>query len=402
MHTPNIASPHRLVSLDIFRGLTVMFMIIVNNPGTWQFVYPPLCHAQWNGLTPTDCVFPFFVFILGMSIPFALTSSYISPPSSQTYWKILTRTLQLFALGLLINVFPKSPIELSLSHLQALFSLEHIRIMGILQRLAIVYGCCSLIFLHTHTTQRIILSLSLLIFYSLALLYWPYAVNIDGKEEWLQGMLLPGNNLSAYVDNLILGKNHVLYPTQGKLPFDPEGLLSTLPAIVTGVIGLEFGNAIQRSAKRSFNLVLLSLLGGVLILAGATFTPLFPLNKTLWSTSFVLVTSGLSILCFMLLYLIFESYRINISLNILKNFGHHALYYFVLSVFLAKLFLMIQTPSGNLREVIFNQFFSHFASLKLGSFAYSLFFLILCYNVKKFHSVIFSSNAIKFLFPKLN
>src|ERR1044071_1172510 len=205
----------RLVSLDVFRGITIAGMVLVNNPGTWEHIYWPLEHASWNGWTPTDLVFPFFVFIVGVSIPLAFAKRLESGGSTRDlYLKIIKRTLIIFAIGLFLNGLPY-------------FSLAEYRIPGVLQRLAVCYFFASIIFLNTKVRTQIAIALGLLIFYWLL-------VRLVPAPGFAAGDLTREGSLPSYIDRVVFGK-HVW--AQARV-YDPEGLLSTIPAISTALIGV--------------------------------------------------------------------------------------------------------------------------------------------------------------------
>ncbi|MEP6787296.1 MAG: heparan-alpha-glucosaminide N-acetyltransferase domain-containing protein, partial [Acidobacteriota bacterium] len=212
--------PDRLLSLDVFRGLTIAAMVLVNEPGTWSAVYEPLTHSEWNGATPADWVFPFFLFIVGISIALALGKQADEGKAGRTiHFKIIRRSILLFALGVLLEIFPFYNIWTA-----AWFDPSTLRIMGILQRIAICYLVASLIFLHTNWKRQTVIVLVIL------LVYWALMtlINVPGCE--VTTLNDRACNLAAYIDQTILGANHIW--EQSKV-LDPEGLLSTLPAIAT-------------------------------------------------------------------------------------------------------------------------------------------------------------------------
>ena len=264
----------RLLSLDVFRGLTVALMILVNNPGDWGHIYAPLDHAEWNGCTPTDLVFPFFLFIVGVSISFAFQGKLAD---SKTVIKIFTRSLKLFSLGLFLSLFPK-------------FDISVVRIPGVLQRIAMVFLVCSLLFLFTkNRTQQIIFAF-ILIGYWILMTFIPIPDFGPANFE-------PEFNLGAYFDRLILGTAHLYKVAK---TWDPEGLLSTIPSIATGLSGVLTGTWLQRKDKEvTEKIIYMYLLGCLCMALGWAWDATgFPINKSLWTSSYVLWTSGLA-LCFL-------------------------------------------------------------------------------------------------------
>ncbi|MFL6375566.1 MAG: acyltransferase family protein, partial [Pyrinomonadaceae bacterium] len=273
-------SDSRLVSLDVFRGITIAAMIIVNEPGTWDAVYPPLLHAEWNGATPADWIFPFFLFIVGVSIAFAFGKYQTEDAGAAVYAKIARRTILLFGLGLLLNIFPIYNIWTGLW-----FEPSHVRIMGVLQRIAICYAVAALIFLWTRwRTQVVIFTVLLLGYWALlALVAPPGCTPADAVDA--------ACDLAGYVDRTVLGLNHIWNQSQ---VVDPEGLQSTLPAIGTTVLGL-LARQWLRSETAENKKVLWMLGGGAALFAlGWLWSLSFPLNKTLWTSSYVLYTGGLA------------------------------------------------------------------------------------------------------------
>lgn len=261
----------RLISLDVFRGLTIAGMIIVNDPGSWSHVYPPLLHAPWHGITPTDMVFPFFVFIVGVSITLAYTKRMAQGiDRKKVITKILRRSLIIFALGLFLALFPR-------------FNFANIRIPGVLQRIALVFLACSLLFINTNWKTQARVGAGLLIGYWLLMCFVP----TPGLGKVL---LEPGQNLAAWVDSLLI---------PGRLwqgTWDPEGLLSTLPAIATGITGMLTGHLLVSKLSQDRKLIWLFSLGFLAFVVGSIWNWVFPINKNLWTSSYVLYTSGLAAL----------------------------------------------------------------------------------------------------------
>ncbi len=294
----------RLISLDALRGLTIVAMIIVNSPGSWSHVYAPLLHASWHGITLTDLVFPFFLFIVGVSIALAFTKRVESgAPKKQLYRTLLIRTLKIFALGLFLNLWPG-------------FDLDEIRIAGVLQRIAIVFGVCSILFLNTKWKQQLWIGVGILVCYwgILALVpvpldetnamaiesgaverSWGTMVDVDvvaQGENSLKANYEPGTNLTAWIDRTFMpGK---LYETS----WDPEGLFSTVPSIATGIFGMLIGTLIVRLKDPYGRVSWVFLIGFTTLCGGIALGWFFPVNKNLWSSSYVLLAGGFATLCF--------------------------------------------------------------------------------------------------------
>lgn len=278
--TTNAASaPQRLIALDVFRGLTIALMFTVNNPGTWAFIYDPLEHAKWHGWTPTDWVFPFFLFTVGVSAWFSLKRYQDSSAPRDVYVKIIKRGIMIFLIGLGLNLF-----------LNSLSSFENLRIMGVLQRIGIAYLIGSLICVAFSQRTVAIIGGVILIGYWLMMKYgsdptYPFGLH-DGTK-----FLGVENNVVTVFDNWVLGKSH-LYKGYDGIPFDPEGLLSTLPAIVTVILGFFTGKLIDSKPDR-MDLVKNMLLYGVGALGVGWLMNLeFPINKPIWSSSYVIFMAG--------------------------------------------------------------------------------------------------------------
>ena len=264
-----VKNSSRLVSLDIFRGLTVAFMIIVNTPGSWNYVYPPLRHAKWHGCTPTDLVFPFFLFIVGVSMWYSL-KKYVHEINSGSILRIFRRMLTIFAIGLLLAIFPYFGRDYST-----------LRIMGVLQRIALAYGIGALLCL---TIKRDFLWIMVAV---ILLLYLALLAFLGGADPYsLEG------NLTLKIDPVIIGINHI-YKGFG-IPFDPEGLLSTIPAVGTVIIGYYTGELIGKGSASGKTVLKLLLFGAAAAGLGLLWSMVFPINKPLWTSSYVLYSAGLA------------------------------------------------------------------------------------------------------------
>jgi predicted acyltransferase len=257
---------NRYLALDVFRGITIATMITVNNPGSWAHIYAPLRHAAWHGCTPTDLVFPFFLFIVGVSMFFSF-SKYENKLDGKSLFKIAKRTALIFIIGLFLNSFPQWQQDFS-----------KLRILGVLQRIALAYGLGSIIVLSARKSWLPYISAIIL------LAYWGILYFFGGTEPYS----LEGNAATGF-DKLLLGENH-LYKGFG-IPFDPEGFLSTIPAIVTVILGYMAGSVITTVERTKLPLRFL-LLGAAGIGAGLLWSLVFPINKPLWTSSYVLYTAG--------------------------------------------------------------------------------------------------------------
>ncbi|MCB0638991.1 MAG: DUF1624 domain-containing protein [Lewinella sp.] len=303
----------RLVSLDIFRGLTIAAMILVNNPGSWSTVYPPLLHADWHGVTPTDWIFPNFLFIVGVAIALAIGQRRERGADRRALIrKILWRTLLIFAIGVFLNGFPY-------------FRLGSIRIPGVLQRIALVYGAAALLFVYCTPRQLFWVAVGCLLGYwalmSLVPVPGGFPPNLD-----------PETNLGAWLDRLLL--NGHLW-SQSKT-WDPEGLLSTLPAVATGLSGVLTGVWL-RTEKGHFEKVAgMMVIGAILLALSFIWDLAFPINKKLWTSSYVLYTSGVALLMLGSIYWLVDIKESRWWTKPFVVYGMNALFVYVLSVFIAK------------------------------------------------------------------
>jgi len=311
----------RFLSIDAFRGLTMAAMILVNNPGSWSHVYPPLRHAEWHGWTPTDLVFPFFMFIVGMSMTFSFGRRLREGVASAgLYGKILKRAAILFGLGLFLNLFPS-------------FSFAGLRIPGVLQRIALGYLFGSLIYLKTKPGLRTGVSILLLLVYTALLKLSP----VPGYGP---GILEPAGNLPGYVDTQLMA-GHLYKPD-----FDPEGLLSTIPAIVTVLLGTMLGDALRSSRTIVRKTMGIFFAGVPLTVAGLLLQPYLPINKALWTPSYVLFTAGMALLVFGVGFILIDILEWRLWAKPFFILGSNAILVFVGSSLLADILGLIRIPSG--------------------------------------------------------
>jgi len=274
-YTVSVHRP-RLTSLDVLRGLTILGMIVVNNQGDGSHVLPSLGHAHWHGITVADLVFPFFLVIMGVSMAISFAKRRPS------LIKVLRRTALLFALGFFLNAFPH-------------FHPAEVHIMGVLQRIALVYLATALLILYVPGKAQLATGAALLVGYFGLMTLVP----VPGHGA---GVLTPDGNLAGFIDRALLGAKHVY----GNGPYDPEGLLSTLPAIVTALIGFWAGDWIRQQPVSSAVAKRLTTAGLALALAGAAWAPLFPINKKLWTSSYVLFTGGCALILLAITYQLVE------------------------------------------------------------------------------------------------
>jgi len=340
----------RLISLDAFRGFTIAAMIMVNNPGSWSYIYPPLEHAEWNGLTPTDLIFPFFIFIVGVSIVLAYTKRLNAGiPKGPMYRKILIRSLKIFAVGILLWLFPR-------------FSFESVRIAGVLQRIAIVFLVSALLFLNTKWKTQAIIAAALLVGYWLVMVLIP-------TPGYGEVMLEPGANIAAWIDSKFL-PGYMWQKT-----WDPEGILSTLPAIATGVTGMLAGHLIISKMEQERKLVYLFTLSFFAFVAGFFWGYIFPLNKNIWTSSFVMVTSGLAGMTLAASIFVVDILGRTRFTKPGIIFGSNAIAVYVLADVWRLPFYSWEI-SGDSLNVHWMNMFEHLGwSMKFGSFTYAMLFI---------------------------
>ncbi len=330
-----IPKSERLLSLDIFRGITIMGMILVNNPGSRSAVYSPLQHARWFGCTPTDLIFPFFIFITGVTTVFSLGRYKDAGIKADVYLRVLRRSLILFFLGLFYDGFPY-------------FDLSTIRIPGVLQRIALVYFFTSLIFLHFKREHILYVIIALL------LGYWGLMTLVPVPGTGTPS-LEPSANLGAWLDRLLLDGHLWAFSKT----WDPEGLLGTLPAIGTSLIGLSAGYLLNSSTDKAIKTVRLFLYGTLLMALGYIWNFWFPIGKSLWTSSYVCLTGGL-----VLLFLGFCFWTIDVNnkkwwIKPFHIMGTNAIAAYFLSSLVAKCLYLIKTTdtAGNtvvLKDMIYN------------------------------------------------
>lgn len=354
MTESKINTSKRLMSLDAFRGFTIIGMIIVNTPGSWEYVFPPLRHAEWNGLTPTDLVFPFFLFIVGVSIVLAYSKRLkTNAPKGELVKKIIKRSILIFAWGVGLNL------------LGAQF--EHFRIPGVLQRIAIVFLVCSLLFLYTSRKTQIWTGIGLLVgYYLLMMIVWVPDVGA--------GVLLPGKNLAAWVDSMTIP----FYMYQGS--WDPEGLLSTLPAIATGITGMMAGHIVVSEKKIEDKVILLFVYGFFMTMIGEVWGWVFPINKNIWTSTYVLYTSGLASMTWAVLIWIMDIKGYQRWAHFGVVFGMNAITAYVLSYIFQIPFTWFPVKNGETLQTLYMKGLIDAGMMpELASMIWAVLFTTLCF-----------------------
>lgn len=346
----------RLASLDAFRGLTIAGMILVNDPGSSQYVYPPLRHAEWHGWTPTDLVFPFFVFIVGVSISLAISrKKEEGAGKGDLYLKIVKRSVLIFALGMLLRLIPH-------------FDFASVRIPGVLQRIALCYLFAALLYLHLGSKSR--LGVAVLILAG----YWAI-MKLVPVPGYGAGVLDYQGNLVSYVDLKILA-GHLYEPA-----FDPEGILSTFPAIVTALLGTLAGDWLRTTRRPATKTIGLLTSGVMLTALGLILHPYFPINKKLWTSTFVIFTAGAALLLLALLYVLIDGLGWKRWATPFFIFGTNAIAAYVGSSLMVKLLTLVKVSSEGQTITplawVYQHLFVPWAGNLNGSLAYAVCYVLL-------------------------
>ncbi|MEP6820279.1 MAG: DUF5009 domain-containing protein [bacterium] len=362
--TNNSTTTDRLISLDVFRGITIAGMVLVNNPGTWSSIYWPLDHAEWNGWTPTDLIFPFFLFIVGVAIPLAFARRIESGGSKRDlYWKVVKRTLIIFALGefLAIQINPdRSPY----------IHFDTIRIPGVLQRIAVCYLFAAIIFLTTKIRTQVIIAIALLV------IYWLLMTRLHAPG-FATGDLSKEGSLASFVDRSVFGP-HIW--RQGKV-YDPEGILSTIPAIAITLFGVLTGQWLRTTKSQYEKVTGLFVVGAACVVIGWCWNPFFPINKSLWTSSYVFFTGGLALEFLALCYWLIDIKKYQRWAKPFVVFGVNAIVLFFGTGVMARVMGLIKLPWGDrqisLQGWIFQKLFIPWAAPINASLAFAICFILL-------------------------
>lgn len=363
----------RFYSLDVFRGATVALMILVNNPGSWSHIYPPLEHASWHGLTPTDLVFPFFLFAVGNAFAFVIPK--LESAGAANFWKkVIKRTLLIFFIGVFLNWFPFIKYDTDGHIITKPF--ETLRILGVLQRIALCYFFASIIIFYCKVRGAFVISAFIL------LAYWFLCIATNPSDPFsIQGWF------GTKTDMNILGEKH-MYHIDG-MAFDPEGLMSLPAAIVQVIFGYLAGNYIITKGKTHEMLNGIFVAGCVLVFTGFCWDMAFPINKKIWTSSYTVYTTGLALLVLGLMMHIIEFRKGKGRWSrFFDVFGKNALFIFVLSGLLPRLLALIRIPAGTGNDgnpkylTPFAWFYEHvcmplFTDPRNASLLYALCFIIM-------------------------
>jgi predicted acyltransferase len=360
--TASAPSSARLLSLDLFRGATIALMILVNDPGDHSASYWPLEHANWNGWTPTDLVFPFFLFIVGVAMAFSFTSRFERGESrSRLLEHALRRGALLFALGVFLNGFPNH------------YQLDHWRIYGVLERIAICYVLTSVLELWTGWRAQLTVALACLAGYWVLMRFVP--VPGFGIPTHDMPLLDPDRNLAAWLDRKLL-MGHLYEGTR-----DPEGVISTIPALATCLAGLLTGKWLKTANSPARKARGMAVIGVMAIAAGRTWHLWFPINKKLWTSSYVIFTAGLALICLAACYWLVDAKRHRgWWTKLIVVFGTNAIAAYFFSEVLAKLIESIRLASGStIQEFLYQHFFQPLASPQNASLLYALVYVAFCW-----------------------
>lgn len=365
----------RMISLDVFRGLTVGLMILVNNPGSWSHIYGPLRHAKWHGWTPTDLVFPFFLFIVGVAMALSFGKRMEAGADvAALKKKVWSRGAIIIGLGLFLNGFPfniplNAQMAADFEFLDIFRRFTTLRYWGVLQRIGLCYLISGLIILHFPKTRDRLLAVGVLI------LIYEFFMRVPLVTGWGGGSFELQDNFIRYIDILIFGEAH-LYGGTG-VPFDPEGFLSSFPAVLTTMSGFWLGEYLRKPIDHQEKLTNLSVIGIILFVSGSLLGLLEPINKQLWTVSYVIVMAGLAVMMVVISSYIIDVKKWNFWIKPAIVFGSNALVVFVGSGIMGRLMYMIKTTNAegeiiSIKHAIYTGFFVPLAGDLNGSLLYAL------------------------------
>lgn len=370
---------NRLVSLDVFRGLTIAGMILVNNPGSWKDIYPALKHASWNGCTPTDYIFPFFLFIVGVAVTISLTKRKESGiDQTKLILQIFKRAIIIFAIGTFMAAWPFWNFAQ-----ERFLDLSSLRIPGVLQRIGVVYFLTSIIFLKANINWQIIITVLLLVFYWIIMTVVPvpnYGMPYLNSATLIDPITkIPfAPNLAGWLDKTILG-NHLWKASK---VWDPEGILSTIPAIATCLTGVLLGHWLKTKNDDATKISWIFIFGNVGLVLGVVWDMYFPFNKSLWTSSYVLFTSGLALHFFAMCYWLIDVKGYKWWTKPFVVYGMNAITVFALSGLMAKTMGIIKVTNDlgekiSLNSYLFKTFFAPYFSPINASLAWAVTYILI-------------------------
>jgi predicted acyltransferase len=378
----------RLLSLDVFRGITIAGMLLVNNPGTWSAIFPPLEHAEWNGWTPTDLIFPFFLFIVGITTHLSLSARRArGDDDSAVIRQILRRGIIIYLLGFAMAMFPFyqwgtiASIPNATPWDRVIYRIEHVRILGVLPRIAIVYICAGLLTLKTTLKQQITIIATLLFGYWFAMTLIP----VPGEHE-IGAVLLNTHdrNLAAWLDRAILGTNHMW---SGSVTFDPEGPMSTIPAIATSMLGVIAGRwIVQREKPLLERISGMFAAGAIGMMVGLMWNWAFPINKNLWTSSYVIFTAGMACVAIATIMWIVDYCNVKWWTKPFVIYGVNPIVAFVGAGVLARLIYTLWHVSYHgqsvaIQDAIYQMLFLPWLTPRVASLAFAVSFVVLWYGI---------------------
>jgi predicted acyltransferase len=368
----------RLLALDVFRGMTITAMILVNNPGSWQHIYPPLEHAKWHGWTLTDLIFPFFIFIVGVSISLSgQRQREQGLGHAHIIRHALLRMLKLLLLGFFLALFYYNFSAANYDWFTE--RLMQIRFMGVLQRIAVVYFACVLLWMFLSRLQLLVCMLMILVVYWLAMAFIPYHDDVGNQYV---GLLDYANNLSAWLDSRLFAKTHLYYASAQPFAFDPEGVFSTLPAIASGLSGVLAGQWLLLSHySMGHKAKWLAICGVVALLLGQVWANWLPINKALWTSSYVLLTSGYAALALAGLMYVLDIKQWRLWAAPFLVFGANSIAFFMFAGVVGRLVIMFHIGEVSVKSWLYTHIYQPWLGDLNGSLAYAFSFLLLSYVV---------------------
>lgn len=384
-----MSTRERLLALDVFRGMTVAGMLLVNNPGTWSAIYPPLEHAPWHGWTPTDLIFPFFLFIVGITTELSLNARRArGDDEAAIVRQIFRRAALIFAFGLILSAFPFftwtaiPDIPDATLWDRVVHRVSHLRILGVLQRIGLAYFIGALLTLRTSWKQQLAMVFTILFG------YWALMTLVPVPDSGVAGRMVldqPEAVLSAWLDRTILGVNHLW---AGSKTWDPEGLLSTLPAVGTMMIGTFAGRWIgEKERPLTERLSAMFAVGALLMVAGSMWGWVFPINKSLWTSSYVVFTAGAGAVALATCLWIIDVCQLRRWTFPFVVYGMNPMLAFLGSGLMARLTVSVFTlDAGNGTRVsvqgfLFDRLYLSWLPVREASFAYAVSFVTLWFLI---------------------